>query len=418
MEDHPLVTHVPTAPLYPNPVTTERIYWDHAATTPMAPTVWEAMAPFVLDQFGNPASLHWFGRQANKAVQQAQATLRQLLGLTTQDTLLLTSGGTEADNLAILGVMRHLRRPPPHKTHLIVSAFEHPAVLEPARHLAEHEGFRLSVLPVTAEGFVTPDALAPLLTPDTALVSVMHANNEVGSIQPIAQLAELAHQAGALFHTDAVQTVGKLPFQMPDLGVDYLSLSGHKLYGPKGAGLLAIKDGAPLPEPLLWGGGQQDALRPGTVNAAAWVGLAAALQHCTHQLPTEVPRLRQLQQDLMAHIEAALPTTAHLNGPRDLDRRLPGHVNYSFTRRNPATDEEQPVEGESLVLKLDLKKIAVSSGSACHAAKLAPSDVLMAMGVPLVRAQSSLRFTLGHSSHGDQIPQVVAALTSLLTPSP
>lgn len=378
-------------------------------------------SPEILDLFGNPSSLHQEGQKIKRYMTKAWQTIYACLEVPEGTLGVLTGGGTASDNLAVLGVMRRLKQDAgltgePFKRHVIVtSAFEHPAVLEAAQHLATHEGYHHAMLPVTSEGFVLPETLEACLQRyegQVGLVSVMHAHNEVGSIQPIAQLSHLAHQYGALFHTDAVQTVGKLKVSMEALGVDYLSFSGHKLYGPKGTGVLLIHPNAPRPLPLTFGGGQQHALRPGTENTLGLLGLSTALQYCDEHLASHKAHLRHLAQVLHTAVLQELSPWATLHGTDDFTYRLPGHLNYAFTYGDAMN--RRPIEGESMVLKLALKGIAVSSGSACHSSALAPSDALLAMGVPMVQAQSSLRFSLGIENTLEEIPLVVATLRRIL----
>lgn len=394
------------------------IYYDHAATTPPHPTVLEAMATYNPERgFGNPSSLHHLGQEAKQVIQQAWQSIYTALEAPEGSLGILTGGGTEADNLAVLGVMRALKQNPEtrHRNVILTSAFEHPAVLEPAQHLARHEGFIHECIPVTEAGFVTPEALETCLTRHgdrIGLVSVMHAHNEVGSIQPIQTLAKQTHNHGGLFHTDAVQTVGKIPVSMTHLGVDYLSFSGHKLYGPKGTGILLIAPDAPHPEPLMYGGGQQYSLRPGTENTAGLLGTSTALAYCHKHWQAHTTHLQELGTSLHEAVMTVLAPWATLHGSQDFTQRLPGHLNYAFTHTKHG--ERYPIEGESLVLKLALKGIAVSSGSACHSTSLAPSDALLAMGVPLVQAQSSIRFSLGIGNTPDEIPVVITALQRIL----
>jgi cysteine desulfurase len=383
----------------------DRLYLDHAATTPIDPAVAEAMAPFVSsgEQFGNPSSLHRWGKLARKAMGQARETLAECLN-TTPEEWVFTSGGTEANNLAILGLAHTLA---PKGKHIIVSAIEHSAVTNPAKYL-QAMGWEVTFLPVTADGVVELDTLQAACRPDTVLVSVMHGNNEVGSIQPIQAMGQLLQARGIAFHTDAVQTAGKLPINLADLAVDYLSISSHKLYGPKGGGALFVRASAPKPSPLLFGGGQEEKLRSGTENVATCVGLAEALRLCQDKLATETPRLRALQAQWLEQLPKAIPT-AVLNGPALAEHRVPGNLNFSFP----------PIEGEALVLNLDLKGIGVSSGSACHTGKIEPSHVVMALGRSVPEGRSTIRFSLGRAStqaHLTRVLDVLPAIVDRLTP--
>ena len=381
----------------------ERIYFDNAATTPLDPRVFDAMQPYLQRFWGNPSSLHFEGREAREAVDLARAQTAQLLGAQPSE-ILFTSSGTEADALAIRGALRAAGR---RGAHLIASAVEHPAVLACCQQL-EREGVALSLLPVDHDGLVDPDALREALRPNTRLVSIMAANNVVGALQPIAELARIAHEYGARFHTDAVQAVGKIPLKMGELPIDLLSLSAHKLYGPKGVGALYVRTGVPL-APLWDGGGQESGLRSGTENVPGLVGLGAAAAIAQAEMSDEAARLVQIRDHLIDSIAEALPN-AYLIGDRF--RRLPGHVCFGFSG----------AEGEAirLLLELDQWGIAVSSGSACssrHAGE--PSHVLEAMGFDPFRARGSLRVSLGRFNtreEADRLLEILpAAVRSLRT---
>jgi cysteine desulfurase len=364
-----------------------RIYFDNAATTPLDPRVLEAMLPFLQNDWGNPSSLHREGCLAREAIAAARNQVARLLGAESSE-ILFTSSGTEADNLAIFGFLPHDRLS---ECHLIVSAIEHPAMLESCRTL-ERRGVNLLQLPVDKAGFVDPDDLEKALVSCAAreasgtpvLVSVMAANNVTGVLQPIAELAKIAQRHGALFHTDAVQAVGKIPLDVRRMPLDLLSLSAHKLHGPKGVGALFVRQGL-KPVPLLYGGGQERGLRSGTENVPGIVGFGRAAEIALDEMAEEAARLVRLR-DLM--IDAILGSfdNAYLIGDRF--RRLPGHICLGFAGQ----------EGEAIKLLLDLDEqgIAVSSGSACssnHAGQ--PSHVLQAMGFDATRARGSLRITLG-----------------------
>lgn len=375
------------------------IYLDHAATTPLNPRVREAMLPYGTDVFGNPSSLHRLGREARKALDGARVKIAKALGALPEE-IIFTSGGTEANNLAILGLAQTFAQTG--QRHLITSAIEHPSVLGPCNFL-EQQGWQVSYLPVNSEGQISLESLQQALRPETAFVSLMHGNNEIGTLQPLDELGTFLRQQGIPLHTDAVQTIGKLPLILETLPVDYLSFSGHKLYGPKGIGALYIRKGALAPSPMLLGGGQENQQRSGTENLAAIVGLALALELCVSELETERPRLQALQKNLMEGILQQIPE-AVLNGPQDLKQRVPGNVNFSFP----------PLQGESLVLQMDLKGIAVSSGSACHSARLEPSHVVLALGKSPAVAQSTLRFSLGRSTSITEIERVLDVLPQLI----
>ncbi len=377
----------------------QRIYLDHAATTPLDPQVKAAMLPFMEEQFGNPSSLHYWGRQARKALEQARERIANCLNARPNEVV-FTSGATEADNLALFGVAEALRGS---KKHLVTTQIEHAAVANACRRL-EAQGWEVTWLPVDAEGFVSPDELQRAVRPDTALVSIIHGNNEIGAIQPIEQLGEFLKARGVLFHIDAVQTVGKLPLSLADLPVDYLSLSAHKFYGPKGAGALYVREGAPLPAPMLMGGGQENNLRSGTENLAGIVGMAEALALATEMIGTETPRLRALQSRFTEDVLRAVPG-AVLNGPREAALRVPGNAHFSFP----------PGEGEALVLHLDLKGIAVSSGSACHSAVIEPSRIIKALGKADDVARATVRFSMGRSTTEAELDRVISVLPEIVS---
>ena len=383
-----------------NAVSPSPIYLDHAATTPVHPDVLEAMMPWLTNGFGNASSLYRLGRQARKAFTEARETLATLIGSADPESILWTSGGTESDNMAVKGVAFGLQS---RGKHLITSATEHPAVLEPCRWLAQ-QGWELTVLPVDSEGRVDPQMLEAAIRPDTVLVSIMHGNNEIGTLQPIVELGAIAQQHGVLFHTDAVQTVGKFAFDLKNLPINLVSASSHKLYGPKGVGLLyADASARNLLTPWLQGGGQQEGFRSGTENLAGIIGFTQALQRATTHRETHIPRLLELQGHLISGIRHAIPD-AVLNGPSNLQERVPGNVNFSFP----------PIEGESLVLRLDMAGIAVSSGSACHSGQMSASDVILATGATPEIAKSSLRFSLGIENTPEELDSVLDRLPGIL----
>jgi len=357
-----------------------RLYLDYAATTPLLPEVLQAMLPVFETQFGNPSSLHRWGREAKKALDAARQSVANSLGAKSSQEIVFTSGATEADNLAIIGVAKALEAK---GKHLITTSIEHPAV-ETACTYLEQTGWDITRLPVDGDGFVSLQKLEQVVRSETVLVSVIHGNNEVGTLQNLQELGAFLRSRQILFHTDAVQTVGKVSMNLKDLPIDYLSLSGHKIYGPKGVGVLYIREGAVLPQPLVMGGGQEQDLRSGTENMAGIIGLSKALELAVDRLQGEMPRLHQLQKQLIEAIERQIPS-AVLNGPRDLTRRVPGNVHFSFP----------PVEGEAWVRHLDLQGIAVSSGSACHSAVVEPSRIVLALGKSTELARSTVRFSLG-----------------------
>jgi cysteine desulfurase len=355
----------------------EPIYLDYNATTPIAPEVFDAMAPFLREHFGNPSSSHPYGRRAAEAVVQARGELAALLGAHPEE-IVFTGCATEANNLALRGVARALR----HKgRHVIISAVEHPSVQAPAERLRA-EGWEVTVLPVDEYGRVAPQQLAAALRADTVLVSVMHANNEVGTLQPIAELARLAHVHGVLFHTDAAQSIGKVNVDVHELGVDLLTLAGHKFYAPKGVGALYVHRGTPL-DPLLVGAGQEHGLRPGTENVPHIVALGAAAKLARACLPQITHQLRTLRDTLHRQLLEAVPGL-QLNGHPD--ERLPNTLNISFPG----------VSGRDLLARVP--QLAASVGSACHEEGDAVSGVLAAMDVDAARARGAVRLSLGMGS--------------------
>jgi len=367
------------------------IYMDHHATTPVAPEVFEAMRPYFMERFGNAASRnHVFGWIAEEAVEQARAQVAHLIGAKPAE-IVWTSGATESDNLAIKGVAAAYREK---GRHIITSQIEHHAVLDSCRRL-EREGYRVTYLPVDRTGRIDPEDVERAITKETILISIMAANNEVGTIQPVAEIGRIAKRHGVLFHTDAAQYVGKLPFSVEDWQVDLLSASAHKLYGPKGIGVLYVRMSRPRVRlvPQMDGGGHEKGRRSGTLNVPGCVGFGAACVLAEQHLPTEPARLTALRERLKAALWAGLEYL-HLNGhPTE---RLPGNLNVSF----------EFVEGEALLMSL--KGIAVSSGSACTSATLEPSYVLLAMGVRQDLAHASIRFGIGRGNTAEEIDYVAA----------
>src|SRR5262245_23626758 len=379
-----------------------RIYFDHNATTPVDPTVAKAIVTALEEDFGNASSVHHFGQRAKAVLDDARSSVATLIGAEPSEVV-FTSGGTEADNFAIRGVADALE--PTGRKHLIASSIEHEAVLNTFKALARR-GWKTTLLPVDATGIVKPEALAEALTAETALVSVMHANNEIGTVQPIAELARLAWSRGVLFHTDAVQSVGKIPVDVTALGVDLLSLSGHKFNGPKGCGALWIKRGTRIAATMT-GGKHERNRRAGTENVPALAGLGVAARLAEAKREAEGRRLAGLRDRLEQEVLARVPGTA-VNGARD--PRVPNTTNISF----------EGVEAESLLIALDLEGVAVSTGSACSSGTLEPSHVLKAMGLPTHRTQNSIRISLGAGNSDadvdyflEKIPGVVEKLRSL-----
>jgi cysteine desulfurase len=373
-----------------------RVYFDYNATTPLAPEVTEAVVRATREVFGNASSIHHFGQQAKGAMDDARTAVATLLNGDPSEVV-FTSGGTESDNFALRGAADALE--PTGRRHLIASAVEHEAVLNTLKSLARR-GWRTTLLPVDHTGIVSADRLREAITADTAVVSVMHANNEIGTIQPIAALAAIAHEHGALMHTDAVQSVGKIPVDVRALGVDLLSLSAHKFNGPKGAGVLWIKRGTRM-QPIATGGKHERNRRAGTENVPAIAGLGVAARLAGGKLSNEAARVAALRDRLEAGILRGVPGTA-VNGAAD--QRVPNTTNISFER----------VEAESLLIALDLEGIAVSTGSACSSGTLEPSHVLRAMGLPTHRTQNSLRFSLGMFSTEEEVDRVVEILPRLV----
>ena len=373
-----------------------RVYFDYNATTPLAPEVADAVASATQDLFGNASSVHYFGQQAKAAMDEARTAIGSLVGAEASE-IVFTSGGTEADNFAIRGAAEAAE--PGGRRHLIASSIEHEAVLNTLKALGRR-GWRTTLLPVDQSGVVSPDRLRELISDDTAVVSVMHANNEIGTVQPIAELAAIAHGRGALMHTDAVQSVGKIPVDARALGVDLLSLSAHKFNGPKGAGALWIKRGTRM-QPILTGGKHERNRRAGTENVPAIVGLGVAARLAAGKLAPEATRVAALRDRLEEGILRSVAGTA-VNGARQA--RVPNTTNISFDR----------VEAESLLIALDLEGVAVSTGSACSSGTLEPSHVLRAMGYPPHRTQNSLRFSLGMFSTEEEVDRVAALVPGLV----
>lgn len=374
---------------------TERIYLDHAATTSLRPEARTAMEPFLTADFGNPSSLHYDGQRAKRALDAARDTLASALGAEFSEVT-FTSGGTESDNAALVGVMlAHRAR----GDHFVTTQIEHEAVLNTARFL-ETLGFRVTYLPPDAFGRISPESIADALTDKTVLVSVMHANNEVGTLQPIAEIAAVCCARGVLLHTDAVQTFGQLPVTVDTLGVDLLSVSGHKIGGPKGMGALYVRSDISI-EPFVHGGGQERGRRAGTENVAAIVGFAEAVHLLLPERDALAARLSCLRDRLISALFARLPGLGTLNGhPTD---RLPNNVHVSILG----------FDSETLLLRLDRAGISASSGSACTSGSLEPSHVLAAMGVPEENLRSGLRLTLGRETTDREIQRTVDVLAEI-----
>jgi cysteine desulfurase len=373
------------------------IYLDHAATTPTDPRVVEAMLPYFSDVYGNPSSTHGFGRQAAKAVEQARDTIAQILG-SERGEIIFTSCGTESNNIALRSMV-YRAETLGKLAHLLTARTEHHAISHTAAQLALLQGVLVSWLSVRRDGTVTPEALKEALFPDgnTTLVSVMYANNEVGTIQPIGELAEIAHSRGALFHSDAVQAAGQLPLKVGELGVDMLSLTAHKFYGPKGVGLLYVRRDLDV-IPAQTGGGQESNRRAGTHNVPFIVGMAKALELAYAELTERVAHFHHLRDTLISGVLAAVPGTQLTGG--DVDHRLPNHASFII----------DGIDANQLLMHLDLSGIAASSGSACNTGSPEPSDVLLAMGYDEKAAMSSLRLTVGRQTTMTDVDTLLAVL--------
>ena len=379
----------------------KRVYFDHSATTPVDRGVADSMMEYMTEKFGNPGSIHYYGREAGKAVNEARENVAALLGATTNE-IFFTSGGTESDNLALKGVAFANRKK---GNHIITTVIEHHAVLHACEYL-EKQGFTVTYLPVDENAMVKVEDVKNAITDKTILISVMFANNEVGTIQPIKEIGQLAKEKGIYFHTDAVQVAGNYPIDVNEYNIDLLSISAHKLYGPKGVGVLYIRKGVKI-ESVQQGGSQERKLRAGTENVPGIVGLGQAAKLAKQQMPERVAHVQGLRDRLIKGIQATIGDIK-LNG--HAEKRLPGNVNISFFY----------VEGESLLLNLDMKGIAASSGSACTSGSLDPSHVLLAMGMNHETAHGSLRFSLGRGNTEadvdyclEVLPPIVAKLRSM-----
>ena len=372
-----------------------RIYLDHAATTPMHPEVVKAMLPYFTDAFGNPSTIYSYGQEAKGAIEEARAKVAEFIGARGEE-IIFTSGGTEADNFALKGVAYANE----HKgDHIITTSIEHHAVVESCKFL-ERRGFKVTYLPVDGHGLVDPDDVRKAITDKTILISVMHASNEVGTIEPIGEIGKIAKEAGICFHTDAVQTVGHIPVNVDELKVDLLSISGHKFYGPKGAGALYVRKGTKLLS-LVHGGEQERGRRAGTENVPAIVGLGKAVELAGQEMGKEAERLAYLRDKL---IEGLGEKIDHIRLNGHPAKRLPNNVNVSVDF----------VEGESILLNLDLEGICASTGSACSSSSLEPSHVLLALGLSPEQAHGSLRFTFGRENTEEDIERVLEVLPGIV----
>ncbi|MDD5255150.1 MAG: cysteine desulfurase NifS [Candidatus Omnitrophica bacterium] len=370
---------------------TKRIYLDYAATAPTDPEVLKAMEPYFSERFGNPSSIHAFGQEAKKGMEDARVQLADFLGARPEE-IIFTSGGTESNNHAVIGTAYAQKDK---GNHIITSRIEHHAVSEPLKFLAK-QGFEVTEIAVDKEGLVDPADVKKAITSKTILISIMHANNEIGTIQPVAEIGSIARQKGVYFHTDAVQTVGHIPVNVDELKADMLSLSAHKFYGPKGVGALYIRKGTRV-ENFLRGGDQEKGRRASTQNTPGIVGLGAAIELCRRKMAEEAAFQSGLRDRLIAGLQAKI-SDIRLNG-HPL-KRLPNNVNFSI----------RYIEGESMLLNLDMLGIAVSTGSACTSTSLEPSHVLLAIGLPHDIAHGSLRFTMGRWTTEDDINAVLEHL--------
>ncbi len=371
------------------------IYMDNSATTPLKREVLDAMMPYLTEEFGNASSIYATGRSARKAVDEARACVADALGAKPGEVY-FTACGSEADNWAIKGVaFANMGK----GKHIITSAIEHHAVLHTTQYL-EKQGFEVTYLPVDADGLVSPADLEAAIRPDTILVTIMFANNEIGTIQPIAELCKIAKAHGVLFHTDAVQAIGNVEIDVKALGVDMLSISAHKISGPKGVGALYVRTGVKI-DIFMHGGAQERGRRAGTENVAGIVGFAKAMEIACADIPAHMAKLTKLRERLIAGIEEKIPY-CRLNGHRE--KRLCTNVNFSF----------QYIEGEALLLMLDMYGIAASSGSACTSGSLDPSHVLLAIGLPHEIAHGSLRLSLGDFNTEEEVDKVIAALVPIV----
>jgi cysteine desulfurase len=373
------------------------VYLDNSATTPVDPRVVEAMLPYLTESYGNPNSLYALGRDGFRALEAARESFAGGIGAAPPEVV-FTGCGSEADNAAVFGIAQAAKAKGK-GSHVVVSAFEHHAVLEPAKALKKR-GFEVDVLKPREDGIVHAADLAAVVRPETVLVSVMHANNEIGTVQPLKELADVAHGVGASFHTDAVQALGKIAWDADELGVDAASFSAHKIYGPKGVGVLYLKRGTPF-EPFIVGGGQEGKKRSGTQNVAGAVAIAKALELMNAERATETPRLVALRDRVIDGI-LAMPNS-QLNGARDVPR-LPNIANLVL----------KGVEGESMLLQLDNKGIAVSTGSACSSGSLEPSHVLLAIGCPAEIAHGSLRVSVGRFTTGEDVEYLLRELAPIV----
>ncbi len=372
---------------------TGQIYMDHSATTPVDPAVVEAMLPYFSEKFGNPSSLYTIGRQARRAIEESRQKVADLIGAKKEE-IIFTGSGTESDNLAIKGIAYKNRKK---GDHIITSSIEHHAVLHTCKYL-ETQGFKVTYIPVDKDGLVNPKDVEKAISPRTILITLMHANNEIGTIQPIEEIGKIVKEKNIPLHTDAVQTTGKIPVNVDALGVSLLSISAHKIYGPKGVGALYLRKGT-FVEPQLHGGGHERNLRSSTENVPGIVGFGKACELAKEHLPEEA-RLAELRDRLIKGILEI--KDSYLNG--HTVKRLPNNANVRFSY----------IEGESMILNLDMKGVAASTGSACSSTSLEPSHVLMAIGLKPEEAHGSLRLTMGRGNTQEEVDYVVSVLPEIV----
>lgn len=375
----------------------DNIYFDYASTTPVDAAVCAAMTPYFIKDFGNAASPHIFGQRTNKALEDARITVAQQIGAQSSE-IVFTSGATESNNYAVFGVTRAQKNK---GKHIIVSRIEHHSILEPIEYLANNEGYKITFVDVDEEGLIDPLAVKEAITDETVLVAVMHANNEIGTIQPVAEIGVITREHNVPFLADAVQTVGHIPVNVDELQVDLLSLSAHKFYGPKGVGALYVRKGTPI-EPVLLGGGQEQGRRASTQNIPGIVGLAKALEICAQQLTDEMALQTQLRDKILQGVTERVKGT-RING--HLTRRLPNNAHFSFDQ----------VQGESLLMSLDMAGISASMGSACASGAMEPSHVLRALGLSEESAYGALRITIGRWTTAEQVEYFLEHISPIIS---
>ena len=373
----------------------KKIYMDYASSTPVDPLVLEAMLPYFSEIYGNPSNIHSFGRESREGIEKARAQIADLIGAEPEE-IIFTSGGTESDNLGIKGYLTGSGKA---GTHIITSTIEHPAVLRTFQHL-EREGYEVTYMPVDREGIINLEDFSRSLRDDTSLVSIAMGNNEIGVVQDIKELARLAHEKGAVLHTDAVQAFGKIPIDVKDMGIDLLSISGHKIYAPKGVGALYIRKGIKIAR-VNHGGSHERGLRSGTENVPAIVGFGKAAELAGQRMEEDAAREKKMRDRLIYEILTTVPES-YLNGHQE--KRLPNNVNIRFSH----------IEGEAILLNMDYHGIAVTTGSACSSASLDPSHVMLAIGLNHEEAHGSVRLTLGRQTTDEEVERVLEVLPEVI----